>query len=77
MATAQVVSQRETEAERVLSWRLEELERALSGLLDVDLVSKGIARDGGTQQISDERAALAVHAWIATAVAANATSEMR
>ena len=56
MATAQVVSQRDTEAERVLSWRLEELERAgydrasaweVAERMDLDLhLAAALARAG-------------------------------
>src|SRR5262249_59320475 len=41
--------------EQARTWRIEELESALEGLLDLDLQSKGISRDGSTVQMSDLR----------------------
>lgn len=55
-------------AERAAAWRLDELEAALEGLLEVDLASKGIALDGPGRPISDERSALALDVWLAERV---------
>jgi DNA polymerase-3 subunit delta len=56
-------------AEQAAVWRLEELEAALEGLLEVDLTSKGIALDRVGGPISDERSALALDVWLAERVA--------
>ena len=56
-------------AEQAATWRLQELEDALEGLLELDLVTKGIALDGRNQSISDERAALELDLWVAERVA--------
>jgi DNA polymerase-3 subunit delta len=55
-------------AEQAARWEIGELEAALRALLDVDLVSKGIALDGSSQAISEDRAALTLQAWIAESV---------
>ena len=52
-------------AEAAARWSPEELEHALEGLLEHDLASKGIALDGSTVSQSDDRAALALHVWLA------------
>ncbi len=51
-------------AEQAAAWRLQELEGALEGLLELDLATKGIALDGRTQTISDERSALELDLWL-------------
>jgi DNA polymerase III delta subunit len=66
------VAQKLTEQAR--AWRQEELDQALSGLLELDLLSKGIASDGSPRTVSDDRAQLALIAWIATSVARGAES---
>lgn len=55
-------------AEQAAAWRLDELEAALEGLLEVDLASKGIALDGPGRPISDERSALVLDVWLAERV---------
>jgi DNA polymerase III delta subunit len=55
--------------EQAGTWSLEGLEGALEGLLALDLESKGIALDGSTPQMSDERSALALEVWIVEWVA--------
>jgi len=55
--------------EQARTWRQPELDEALSGLLELDLLSKGISNDGSPRTISDERAQLALIAWIGTRVA--------
>jgi DNA polymerase III delta subunit len=51
--------------EQARTWSIGDLEAALAGLLDLDLQSKGISRDGSTVQMSDARSALELQAWIA------------
>ena len=55
--------------EQARTWGAGELEAALSGLLDLDLESKGVARQGATRPLSDEGAAVVLQAWIAERVA--------
>jgi hypothetical protein len=38
-------------------------------LLELDLLSKGIASDGSARTVSDDRSQLALIAWIGTSVA--------
>jgi DNA polymerase III delta subunit len=47
------------------AWSVDELVAALEGLLDLDLQSKGISRDGSTVQMSDARDALELQVWVA------------
>jgi len=54
--------------EQAGAWAAAELDAALEGLLELDLASKGIALDGETRAYSDERAALALQAWMAGSV---------
>ena len=56
-------------AEQAGSWTLHELESALDGLLELDLETKGIAPEGHTMNVSDDRAALGLEVWIADRVA--------
>ncbi len=51
-------------AEQARAWQPEQLEAALGGLLDVDLLSKGIAADGSPRSLSDDRSRLALLAWL-------------
>jgi DNA polymerase III delta subunit len=55
--------------EQARTWGAGELEAALNGLLDLDLESKGVAREGATRPLSDEGAAVVLQAWIAERVA--------
>jgi DNA polymerase III delta subunit len=50
-------------AEQARAWPIGELEEALAALLDVDLLSKGIAPDGGPRSLSEDRSRLALLAW--------------
>lgn len=52
-------------AEQAQAWPIGNLESALDGLLDLDLQSKGISRDGSTVQMSEARDALGLQVWIA------------
>jgi DNA polymerase III delta subunit len=56
-------------AEQARTWQQEELDNALSGMLELDLLSKGIANDGSPRTLSDDRSALALIAWIGNCVA--------
>ena len=56
-------------AEQATTWTLPELEAALEGLLSLDLESKGIALDGSTVQMSDERSGLSLDVWLVERVA--------
>lgn len=51
---------------------IDELEAALYGLLEVDLLSKGIAPDGSPRSLSDDRSRLALLGWIGEWVARRA-----
>jgi DNA polymerase III delta subunit len=52
-------------AEQAQAWQMGSLESALEGLVDLDLQSKGISRDGSTVQMSEARDALGLQVWIA------------
>jgi DNA polymerase III delta subunit len=52
-------------AEQAQVWQMGGLESALEGLVDLDLQSKGITRDGSTVQMSEARDALGLQVWIA------------
>jgi len=57
--------------EQARTWSQDELDAALTALLDLDMLSKGIAPDGSPMTISDDRSQLALIAWIAIHVARN------
>jgi DNA polymerase III delta subunit len=50
--------------EQAETWDLPNLEAAVSGLLELDLRSKGITLDGSTAPMTDARDALGVQLWI-------------
>jgi DNA polymerase III delta subunit len=52
-------------AEQAAAWSGSDLVRALEGLLELDLRSKGISLDGSTAQMSEGRDALGLQVWIA------------
>jgi DNA polymerase III delta subunit len=56
-------------AQQAAAWTIDELEAALEGLLLLDLESKGIALDGSTLSMSDDRSALALEVWLVERVA--------
>ncbi|MBA2255288.1 MAG: DNA polymerase III subunit delta [Chloroflexi bacterium] len=56
-------------SEQAVTWSLPGLEAALEGLLQLDLDSKGIALDGSTPVVSDDRSALALDVWLVERVA--------
>jgi DNA polymerase III delta subunit len=51
-------------AEQAARWAQAELDDALAGLLELDLLSKGIGPDGSPRSLSDDRSRLALLAWI-------------
>ncbi|HSH21955.1 MAG TPA: hypothetical protein VK992_05050, partial [Candidatus Caenarcaniphilales bacterium] len=51
-------------AEQARAWDISELEGALAALLQVDLLSKGIAPDGSPRSLSEDRSRLALLAWV-------------
>lgn len=51
-------------AEQANRWSQGELDDALAGLLELDLLSKGIAPDGSPRSLSEDRSRLALLAWI-------------
>jgi DNA polymerase III delta subunit len=55
--------------EQARAWQPEELDNALGALLDLDLLSKGIATDGSPHSMSDDRSRLALMAWVGENVA--------
>jgi hypothetical protein len=57
--------------EQARTWQQSELDEALSALLELDMLSKGIAVDGSPMTISDDRSQLALIAWIGRHVARN------
>ena len=50
------------------AWQSAELQAALEGLLELDLLGKGLGLDGQPLPSSDERAALALQIWLAERV---------
>jgi DNA polymerase III delta subunit len=56
-------------AEQARTWQQPELDQALSALLELDMLSKGIAPDGSPMTVSDDRSELALLAWIGNHVA--------
>ena len=55
--------------EQARTWQQPELDNALSALLELDMLSKGIANDGSPKTLSEDRSALALVAWIGICVA--------
>jgi DNA polymerase-3 subunit delta len=51
-------------SEQARAWTQGELDDALQGLFELDLLSKGIATDGTPHSLSDDRSQLALLAWI-------------
>jgi DNA polymerase III delta subunit len=56
-------------AEQASAWSAASLDRAIGGLVDLDLRSKGITLDGSTAQMSETRDALGIQVWIAEQLA--------
>jgi DNA polymerase III delta subunit len=61
-------------AEQARTWSAHELDDALRELLEVDLLSKGIASDGSQRSVSEERSQLALLGWIGERVSRAARS---
>lgn len=55
--------------EQARQWSAEGLVRALDGLLELDLASKGIALDGSTRQATEPRTSLHLQQWLAESLA--------
>jgi DNA polymerase III delta subunit len=55
--------------EQARTWQQDELDAALSALLELDMLSKGIATDGSPKTVSDDRSQLALIAWIGIYIA--------
>jgi DNA polymerase III delta subunit len=51
-------------SEQARTWSQQELDDALHGLYELDLLSKGIGADGSPHSVSEERSQLAMLAWI-------------
>ena len=51
-------------AEQARTWEQYELDASLADLFELDLLSKGIARDGSPRSLSEDRSQLALLAWI-------------
>jgi DNA polymerase III delta subunit len=51
-------------SEQARTWTQGELDDALEGLFELDLLSKGIATDGTPHSLSEDRSQLALLAWI-------------
>jgi DNA polymerase III delta subunit len=64
-------------AEQAARWDAAALEAALSGLLEIDLLSKGIAADGSPRSLSDDRSQLALLSWIGERVGGRGGSATR
>jgi DNA polymerase III delta subunit len=64
-------------AEQAARWDSPSLEAALAGLLELDLLSKGIAADGSPRSLSDDRSQLAMLAWIGERVSGRGGSATR
>jgi DNA polymerase III delta subunit len=54
--------------EQARNWQPAELDTALDGLLDLDLLAKGISRDGAPRSTSEDQSRLYFFAWLSTAL---------
>lgn len=54
--------------EQGLRWSFEALKKAIDGLVELDLASKGITLDGSTRQMSPAWTALGIQRWLAEAI---------
>ena len=64
-------------AEQAARWDAESLEEALSEVLELDLLSKGIGSDGSPRSLSEDRSQLALLAWIGERVSLRGGSVTR
>jgi DNA polymerase III delta subunit len=56
-------------AEQARTWQQPELDAAISTLLELDMLSKGIGADGSPHGVSEDRSELALLAWIGNQIA--------
>ena len=56
-------------AEQARTWQQPELDAAISTLLELDMLSKGIGSDGSPHGVSEDRSELALLAWIGNQIA--------
>jgi DNA polymerase-3 subunit delta len=56
-------------SEQSRAWRPDELAAAFDGLVELDLLSKGIASDGTPRSVAEDRSELALLAWLGEHVA--------
>ena len=59
-------------AEQARAWSAEELDTCFYGLLELDLLTKGISSDGSPRSLSEDRSRLALLAWLAQEVSPRA-----
>lgn len=64
-------------AEQANTWGQEELDQAVSALLELDMLSKGIGADGSARGVSEDRSQLALLAWIGNHVVRGAETVAR
>jgi DNA polymerase III delta subunit len=64
-------------SEQARSWQQNELDQAISTLLELDMLSKGIAADGSPHGVSEDRSELALLAWIGNQIARLSTGDLR
>ena len=56
-------------AEQARTWAQPDLDAAVSALLELDMLSKGVAADGSAKGVSEHRSELALLAWIGNHIA--------
>ncbi len=59
-------------SEQARTWQPAQLDEALAGLLELDMLSKGIAGDGGPRSMSEGASRLYLAAWIGQSVSRSA-----
>jgi hypothetical protein len=64
-------------AEQAARWDGVALGKALGGLLEIDLLSKGIGADGSPRSLSEDRSRLALMGWIGERVSERGGSAAR
>jgi hypothetical protein len=67
----------QTLAEQAARWDAAALQDALEGLLELDLLSKGIGADGSPRSMSEDRTQLALISWIGERVGGRGGSATR
>ncbi len=63
--------------EQARAWQPDELDQAVSTLLELDMLSKGIATDGSPNGVSEDRSELALLAWIGNQIARHEAGDLR